>query len=86
MTSQYPKSWGNKVGQYSKAIVATVTPAIALGGSLGALLPAEQAAPITAVVAAATGFLTWLVANTKGIQDIADSSETFAEGVAGRDL
>lgn len=79
-------TWGDRVAQYSKTIVATVTPAIALATSLGATLPAEQAAPITVGVAAATGFLTWLVANTKLLQDNAIAVENVAEQITGRDL
>lgn len=79
-------TWGDRVGQYSKSIVALLTPAIALGTSLGATLPAEQAVPITAGVAAATGFLTWLVSNTKLLQDNAVAVENVAEQITGRDL
>lgn len=78
--------WGNAVTRSTKAIVATLTPAVALGGTLGALLPAAQAAPIAAGVSLVTGFLTWLVANAPKVAEIADSTEEFAEDVTGRDL
>ena len=79
-------SWGDKVAQYSKSIAATGTSALALGTSLGALLPAEQAAGITAAVALVTGFITWLVSNTEILRQTADSFEELGEGLTGRDL
>ena len=79
-------TWGDRVGQYSKAIVATVTPAVTLGGSLALLLPAEKAAPITVVVSALTGFLTWLAANTDILKSQADAAEDAIEDVLGRDI
>lgn len=82
----YPSTWGEKVGQYSKAIVATLTPAVTLGASLGAWLPAEKAVPVTVAVSAVTGFITWLTANVGKLQEVADSTEDTAESIANRDL
>lgn len=84
--NNYENTWSNKIGSVSKAIVATVTPAIALGASLGSLLPADQAAYVTAGVSIATGFLTWLTTNTPRIQELGDSAEDLAEDTLGRDV
>lgn len=83
---QYPSTWGEKVGRYNKAIVAVLTPLVALGASLGALLPAEQAAPIAVGVSAVTGFITYLTANFGKFVEIADNTEDAAEGVLNRDV
>lgn len=78
--------WARTVGRSAKAIVATLTPAVALGGTLGALLPAAQAAPIAAGVSIVTGLITWLTANTGHLKAIAGSTEEFVEDVTGRDV
>ncbi|UVT31018.1 membrane protein [Gordonia phage BirthdayBoy] len=79
-------TWGDRVGQYSKAIVATVTPAVFLGGALALVLPAEQAASITAAVASVTGFLTWLAGNTEILKRQADEVEEAIEDAIGREI
>ncbi|QNJ55344.1 membrane protein [Gordonia phage LittleFella] len=79
-------TWGDKVGQYSKAIVATLTPAVTAGGYLATKLPAEQAAVVTTIIAGVTGFLTWLATNTRILSEQADEAEEAIEDVLGRDL
>ncbi|AWY06523.1 membrane protein [Gordonia phage Trine] len=82
MTKVIPESqatWGDRVAQYSKAIAATLTSAAGLGATLSQSLPAEQAAGITAVVAAVTGFVTWLVANTEILRQAADAAEDLGD-------
>ncbi|UVF61559.1 membrane protein [Gordonia phage Genamy16] len=83
---QYKRTWGNVVSKNAKAVVATLTPAVALGTSLALTLPANIAAPITAGVSVVTGFITWLTANTEELVEVADSVEGLGESALGRDI
>lgn len=79
-------TWSDRVSQYSKSIVATLTPAVALGASLGATLPADLSIPITAGVAIGTGILTWIASNTVLLSSLAEAAEELGESITGRDL
>ncbi|QXO13688.1 hypothetical protein SEA_DUMPTRUCK_33 [Gordonia phage DumpTruck] len=83
---QYKRTWGNVVSKNAKAVVATLTPAVALGTSLALTLPAHIAAPITAGVSVVTGVITWLTANTEELVQVADSVEGLGESALGRDI
>ncbi|WPH57984.1 hypothetical protein SEA_LUCKYLEO_36 [Gordonia phage LuckyLeo] len=84
--TEYKRTWANKVSENAKAIVATLTPAAALGTSLSLTLPAKIAVPIAAGVSLVTGFITWLTANGDKVYEVVDGVEGLAENTLGRDV